>query len=65
MATLGFSWWIGLALAPSVGTQLLAISPELTFAAASAAAAAATVSLLALGRHLPDGTERTPRAAYV
>jgi hypothetical protein len=26
MATMGLSWWIGLALAPTPGTQLLAAS---------------------------------------
>jgi MFS family permease len=63
MAAIGFSWWIGLALAPTLGTQLLAVSPGLTFAAASATAAAAAVSLLALDRHLPEAVQRTPLPA--
>jgi MFS family permease len=63
MATMGFSWWIGLALAPTVGTQLLAVSASLTFACCAAAAAAAAVSMLALEARLPGTALLTPRPA--
>jgi MFS family permease len=61
MATVGFSWWIGLALAPIVGTRLLGVSATLTFAGSAAVAGAAALSLLALERRLPDTSRSTPR----
>jgi MFS family permease len=61
MATMGFSWWIGLALGPILGTQLLSISTALTFGGCAAAAVAASASLLALERQLPQASRRTPR----
>jgi len=60
MAALGLSWWIGLALAPTVGTQLLSRSAALTFVGCAVAAGAASVSMLALDRRLPDGSRITP-----
>jgi len=63
MATMGLSWWIGLALAPTVGTQLLAISATAAFAACAAAAAGAAASMLALERRLPWSVQLTPRPA--
>jgi MFS family permease len=61
MATIGLSFWIGLALAPTVGTQLLIASAALTFAMCAAAAGLAAVSMLALDRRLPDAARLTPR----
>jgi len=61
MATMGLSWWAGLALAPTVGTQLLSTSAAVTFLGSAVAAGAAGVSMLALERRLPDGSRRTPR----
>ena len=61
MAAMGFSWWIGLALAPTVGTQLLSASPTGTFLVAAAVAAAAGASALALEARLPQTARLTPR----
>lgn len=61
MAATGFSWWIGLALAPIVGLQLLSLSPAATFAASASLAAVAALSLLSLDRRLPEAARRTPR----
>jgi MFS family permease len=62
MATMGLSWWIGLALGPIAGTQLLQISTALTFGVTAAAAAAAAVSMLALEQRLPQPSRVTPAA---
>src|SRR5262249_2148600 len=56
MAAIGLSWWTGLALAPTLGTQLLSTSVPLTFAAFAAA-----ISLLTLERRLPVAARLTPR----
>ena len=61
MATMGLSWWAGLALGPVLGTQLLNISTGLTFGACAGAASMASVSMLALERRLPEASRRTPR----
>jgi MFS family permease len=61
MATMGLSWWVGLTLAPTVGTRLLAVSSGLTFTVCALAAAAAAVSLLALEPSLPGEARLTPR----
>jgi len=61
MAVIGLSWWTGLALAPTLGTQLLSASPGATFVCSAATAAAAAVSMLALDRRLPDRARLTPR----
>jgi MFS family permease len=61
MATVGLSWWIGLALAPTLGTQLLSRSAALTFLGSAAAAAVAAVSMLALEKRLPVEARLTPR----
>jgi MFS family permease len=45
MATAGLSWWVGLALAPTLGGQLLAVSPALALIGA-AAVAATTIGFL-------------------
>jgi MFS family permease len=61
MATMGLSWWTGLALGPIIATQLLAISAELTFGTCVAAAVVACGSILALEKHLPESARKTPR----
>jgi MFS family permease len=62
MATMGLSWWVGLALAPTLGTQLLSASAALTFTICAAAAGAAAVSMLALDARLPEAARLTPRS---
>ena len=61
LAAMGLSWWIGLALAPTVGTRLLAASAAAALLLPAALATAAGISALVLGRHLPTGISRTPR----
>ncbi|MBI1730060.1 MFS transporter [Candidatus Acetothermia bacterium] len=60
MATMGLSWWVGLALAPTLGTQMLSLSPTATFLAAAAVSIAAGTSALALERRLPETSRLTP-----
>jgi len=59
MATMGLSWWTGLALGPILGTQLLKVSTALTFGACAAAAGAAALSMLALEPRLPAAVRMT------
>ena len=61
MATVGLSWWLGLALAPTLGTQLLSASPPTALLAAAGVALAAAVSALALEQNLPAAARLTPR----
>jgi MFS family permease len=61
MATVGLSWWLGLALAPTLGTQLLSVSPPAALLAAAGVALAAALSALALEQDLPDAARLTPR----
>ena len=61
MATMSLSWWIGLALAPTVGTRLLAASPAAALLPAAGLALGASVAALALDRYLPAAISRTPR----
>lgn len=61
MATIGLSWWLGLALAPTLGAQLLAVSPSLALLAAAGLSAAAIVSLLALVPRLPLSVRSIPQ----
>jgi MFS family permease len=61
MATIGLSWWLGLALAPTLGAPLLAVSPSLTLLAAAGLSVAAIVSLLALDARLPLAVRFIPR----
>jgi MFS family permease len=63
MAAIGLSWWLGLALAPTLGTQLLSVSPPAALLAAAAVALAAGLSALALERDLPPAIRLTPRPA--
>jgi MFS family permease len=65
MATLGLSWWLGLALAPTLGAQLLDISPPAAMLAAAAVALGAGVSALSLERELPEPIRLTPASARV
>jgi MFS family permease len=61
MASIGLSWWIGLALAPTLGMPVLSISPMAAFLAAAAVAAVAAVSALMLERRMPGAFRLTPR----
>jgi MFS family permease len=61
MAAIGLSWWVGLALAPTLGTQGLSLSPVATFFAAGVIAALAVIASLTLEHRLPDGARLTPR----
>jgi MFS family permease len=61
MATIGLSWWLGLALAPTLGTQLLAVSPSGAMLVSAGVALAAALSVLALEHELPTATRLTPR----
>jgi MFS family permease len=62
MAASGFAWWIGLAIAPTLGAQLLSLSPAAVFVTAAAVSVAAAASSLTLERRLPDATRLTPAA---
>jgi MFS family permease len=61
MASIGLSWWIGLALAPTLGTQVLGFSPIATFLASAVVSVLAAASALALERRLPESSRLTPR----
>jgi MFS family permease len=61
MAAIGLSWWVGLALAPTIGAQALSLSPLLAFLGSALVAAIAALSALALERKLPDEARLTPR----
>jgi MFS family permease len=61
MATAGLSWWLGLALAPTLGGQLLAVSPALALVGAAGLSAAAIVLLRAFEPSLPAGARAIPR----
>src|SRR5919201_3154012 len=60
MAVTGLSWWLGLALAPTLAAQLLSVSPPAAMLTSAAVAAAAALSALALERDLPLAARRTP-----
>jgi MFS family permease len=61
MAAIGLSWWVGLALAPTLGTQVLSLSPLAAFLVAAIVATIAAASALALERRLPEDSRLTPR----
>lgn len=61
MAAMGLSWWIGLALAPTLGAPLLSVSSLAALLAAAVVAVAAAGSMLRLERRLPDAYRLTPR----
>jgi MFS family permease len=65
MAAIGLSWWIALALVPTVGVHVLSRSTDAAFWGAGALSAGAALSMLALERRLPDEVRLTPRAAPV
>jgi MFS family permease len=60
MASMGLSWWIGLALAPTFGTQILSIAPAAVFVFGAALATVSAVSALALEKQLPESARLTP-----
>ena len=60
MAAIGLSWWIGLALAPTLGTPLLSLAPLVTFLASGVIAVFAALSALALEPRLPNEARLTP-----
>jgi MFS family permease len=60
MAATSLSWWLGLALAPTLGAQILSVSPAAAMLAAAGVALAAGVSALALEPELPAAIRRTP-----
>jgi MFS family permease len=62
MAAIGLSWWLGLALAPTLGGQLLAASAPAVMLAAAAVALAAGWSALSLEHDLPSAARLTPAA---
>jgi MFS family permease len=62
MAAMGLAWWLGLALAPTIGAQLLATSPAAVVLASAAVALAAGWSALSLEQELPPATRLTPVA---
>jgi MFS family permease len=61
MASIGLSWWVGLALAPTLGTPVLSLSPAWAFLGAGAISMLAAISALALERRLPEHSRLTPR----
>jgi hypothetical protein len=61
MAAIGLSWSAGLALAPTLGTQLLTVSPAAALVRAAAVAAAAGAAALTLEPALPEASRLTPR----
>lgn len=63
MAAMGLSWWLGLALAPTLGAQLLSASPPAALLVPAGVALAAGVSALALEPELPADIRLTPRPA--
>ena len=64
MAAMGLSWWLGLALAPTLGLQLLSVSPPAALLTAAGVALAAGLSALALEPDLPPATRLTPRPGW-
>jgi MFS family permease len=61
MAATGLSWWLGLALAPTLGSLALRVSPPAAMLAAATVALAAVVGALALERSLAPSIRLTPR----
>lgn len=61
MATAGLSWWLGLAVAPTLGGQLLAVSPSLPLIGGAALAASSVVLLRASEPALPVSARAIPR----
>jgi MFS family permease len=61
MATAGLSWWLGLAVAPTLGGQLLAVSAALPLLGGAAVAASAIIVLRASEPALPVSVRAIPR----
>jgi hypothetical protein len=61
MTTAGLSWWLGLAVAPTLGGQLLAVSPSLALLAAAALAAATIAALRIAEPVLPPAARSIPQ----
>jgi MFS family permease len=61
LAAMSCAWWIGLAVAPTLGIRLLSRSPAAAFLAAAAAAAACAAAALTMERGLPAAARLTPR----
>jgi MFS family permease len=61
MAVMGLAWWAGLAIAPTLGAQLLAHAPAALFLAAAGTAMVACAFALTLERALPEASRLTPR----
>lgn len=61
MATAGLSWWLGLALAPTVGGQLLAVFPSLPLLAGGGLAILSIILLRAFEPSIPTGARSIPR----
>ena len=61
MAVAGLSWWLGLALAPTLAAQLLSVSPPATMLVSALVAGVAAVSARALDRELPAAIRLTPQ----
>src|SRR5690349_21529253 len=65
MAAMGLSWWLGLAIAPTLGAQAVSAAPAATLVAAAAVSLLAAVSALALEPALPPAIRSTPRPEAV
>jgi MFS family permease len=65
MAVIGLSWWLGLALAPTLAAQVLSVSPPAAMLASAAVAAAAAVAALGLERTIPVAIRLTPNPRRV
>jgi MFS family permease len=61
MATAGLSWWLGLAIAPTLGGQLLATSPSLALLGGAALAASAIALLRLFAPTLPASVRSIPQ----
>jgi MFS family permease len=61
MAVMALSWWLGLALAPTLAAQALSVSPPAAMLASAVVALAAAAAALALERDLPAAIRLTPR----
>jgi MFS family permease len=61
MAVTGLSWWLGLALAPTLAAPLMGVSPAAAMLGAATLALAAALAALALEREIPPALRLTPR----
>jgi MFS family permease len=65
MAVTGLSWWLGLALAPTLAAQLVSVSPPAAMLASAAVAATAVVAALAIESEIPVAIRLTPNPKRV